>query len=134
MTALSAVRPIPDAASRGSRQQPRAFGEGRRVRVLGEGDVLIDVCSPEQAARYVNATNAEVKRRKDGSIRLVRLVPMGDDRGHAGERHGRSTVTTERVKNDWGMLVGSSFNLKHKETASDWGAAAVTIQRQSRIG
>jgi hypothetical protein len=44
----------------------------------------------------------------------IRLNSFGDDRGHVGERHGRSTVTTERVRNDAGQYVGWDRNRKHK--------------------
>src|ERR1039458_8531416 len=108
MTGPPAMRPYPDTVSRGSREkQPRAFEAGRRVRVAGEDDVLLEVCAPERLAFYLAATNAEVKRRKDGSIRLIRLRSAGDDRGHLGEDHGRSTITTERVRGEWGAIVGS---------------------------
>jgi hypothetical protein len=108
--------------SRGSRdKQPRAFGEGRGVPVVGEDDLLIDVCTPDRLKRYLTASNAEVKRRSDGSVRVVRLRADGDDRGHLGECHGRSTVTTQRVRNEWGRLVGSNVNLEHKQTCAAWG-------------
>jgi hypothetical protein len=127
MTGPPAPRPSPDTVSRGSREkQPRAFGEAGRVRVVSEDDFLIDVCPQNRLGRYLAAPNAEVKRRPDGSIRLVRLRSLGDDRGHLGENHGRSTVTTERVRNDWGVLVGGNFNLDHKATSASWGAPAVT--------
>jgi hypothetical protein len=90
------------------------------VRIVGEDDVLIAVCPPDPLERYLAAPNTEVKRRKDGSIRLIRLLPFGDDRGHLGENHGRSTVMTERVRNDWGALVGSDFNLAHKQICTRW--------------
>ena len=90
------------------------------MRVVGEDGVLIDVCPPDRLGRYLAAPNAEVKRRADGSIKLIRLRSMGDDRGHLGENHGRSTVTTERVRNDWGKLVGSDLNLKHKQSCAAW--------------
>ena len=122
-----AERPFPDTVSRGSREkQPRAFGGERGVRIVGEDDNLIDVCPPERLGRYLSAPNAEVKRRKDGSIRLIRLLSFADDRGHLGENHGRSTITTERVKNDWGTLVGN--NLKHKEICSTWGQPPIRGQ------
>jgi hypothetical protein len=91
---------------------------------VSEDDFLVDVCAPDGFQRYLSAPNAEVKRRKDGSIRLIRLRSVGDDRGHLGEDHGRSTITTERVRNDWGRLVGSDLNLKHKETCDTWGIPA----------
>jgi hypothetical protein len=128
MIQLTAARPHSDTASRGSRdKQPRALEAARRVRVVGEDDILLDVCAPDQLGRYLTAPNAEVKRRTDGSVRLIRLLSMGDDRGHLGENHGRSTVTTERVHNDWGSLVGSELNLQHKATSAAWGAPAVKL-------
>jgi hypothetical protein len=115
------VQRIPDTVSRGSRdKQPRAFGGGKGVRVVGEDDVLITVCPPEAVERYLGAPNAEVKRRVEGSIKFIRLRSVGDDRRHIGENHGRSTVTTERIRNDWGKLVGSDLNLKHKQSCAVW--------------
>jgi hypothetical protein len=128
MTGPPALLPHHDQVSRGSREkQPRAFGEGGRVRVIGEGGVLLDVCSPDCLGRYLSAPNAEVKRRADGSIRLIRLRSMGDDRGRPGEHHGRSTVTTERVRTESGAPIGSQFNLQHKKTCITWGAPAVEV-------
>jgi hypothetical protein len=125
MTGPPASRPLPDTVFRGSREkQPRAFGDRRLVRVIGEDDVLVDVCTADRLGRYLAAPNAEVKRRADGSIRLVRLLSRGDDRSHLGECHGRSTATTERVRNDWGGLVGSDTNLQHKESCKTWGRPA----------
>jgi hypothetical protein len=98
------------------------------VPVLGENDVLIDVCTADRLGGYLTAPNVEVKRRTDGSIKLVRLRSVGDDRGHQGECHGSSNVTTERVRNDWGDLVGGESNLKHKATSTTWGAPAVRIR------
>jgi len=119
----------PDTASRGSREkQPRAFEGKGRVAVVGEDNVLVDVCTPDRLERYLNAPNAQVKRRQDGSIRLVRLASAGDDRGHLGEHHGRSTVTTERVRDEWGALVGSDLNLQHKKTSAAWGPPADRIR------
>ena len=102
--------------------------------VLGENDVLIDVCTPEGLSGYLAAPNADVKRRADGSIRLVRLRSQGDDRGHQDECHGPSTVTTERVRNDWGQFVGSDRNLKHKEncpTGCNLPKAADAVDRRA---
>jgi hypothetical protein len=88
--------------------------------VVGENNLLIELCPPERLGRYLSAPNAECKRRPDGSIKLVRLREVGDDRGHLGENHGRSTVTTERVRDDSGKLVGSDLNLKHKQSCTMW--------------
>ncbi len=100
------------------------------MRIVGEDDLLIDVVTPDRLARYLAAPNAEVKRRADGSIRLVRLLSRGDDRGHLGESHGSSTVTTQRVRNDSNMLVGSDLTLEHKEVCAAWRIR----QESSRVG
>ena len=90
--------------------------------VLGENGTVVEICrTPDRLARYLLAPNAEVKIGQDGSIRMIRLLAAGDDRGQLGENHGRSTVTTERVRNDWGGLVGSDVNLKHKKSCESWG-------------
>jgi hypothetical protein len=134
MTGPPSRREVPDTVSRGSREkQPRAFEETRRVPVVGEDDVLVELCSQESIRRYLGAPNAEVKRRTDGSIRLVRLRSLGDDRGYVGERYGRSTVTTERVHNDYGELVGSAYNLQHKRNCDTWGNVSGTLRDQDPI-
>jgi hypothetical protein len=101
------------------------------VPVLGENGVLIDVCTAHRLSAYSAAPNAEVKKRADGSIKFIRLRAAGDDRGHQGECHGSSNVTTERVRNDWGNLVGGDSNLKHKATCTTWGAPAIPIQSEN---
>ena len=90
------------------------------MRILGEDDVLLAVCPPDQVDRYLRATNAEVKRRADGSIRTIRLRSVGDDRSHLGEGRGRSTITTERVRNEAGFLIGPSFHVQHKTICASW--------------
>lgn len=123
--------PLPDSVFPGSREkQPRAFDEARRVPVLGEYGVVVDICTQDTVGHYAAAPNAEVKRRTDGSIRFVRLRSLGDDRGHLGECHGRSTVTTERIRNDRGRLVGGAYNLRHKEICSAWGSLSATPEHQ----
>jgi hypothetical protein len=113
------LRLTTDTVSRGSREkQPRAFDEGRRVPVLGENDTLVDVCTPDRLGAYLAAPNVEVKRRTDGSIKLVRLRSMGDDRGHQGECHRGSIISDEHVRNDGRLLVRSHLNLKHEESFS----------------
>jgi hypothetical protein len=132
MTGPPMLRQDTETVSRGSRQkQPRAFERAGRVPVLGEGDALIDVCTPDRLKSYLTAPNAEIKRRADGSIKFIRLRSVGEDRGHFGERHGRSNVTTERVRNDLGDFVGGDFNLKHKVTDTGWRAPIIPIQSEA---
>jgi hypothetical protein len=68
----------------------------------------------EAIRRLLTAPNAVPVRKHDGDLVGIRLLSMGDDRGHSGERHGRSTVTTERVRNDNGVYIGWDRNVKHK--------------------
>jgi hypothetical protein len=121
MTVPPADWPVSGTVSRGSREkQPRAFGDERRVPIISEIDEVIDVRTQGTLDRYLVAPNAEVKRRRDGSVKYIRLRSFGDDRGHPGEKHGRSTITTERVRNDWGDLVGSELNRQHKKSCLNW--------------
>jgi hypothetical protein len=119
-----AVGCVPEAVSRGSREnEPRAFAVGRGVRVIGEDGNLIEVCPPDRLDRYLAAANADVKRRADGSIRLIRLRSTGDDHRQPRGSFGKSTITTERVRNDWGVILGSDLTLQHKKTCLTWGHA-----------
>ncbi len=61
----------------------------------------------------------------------IRLLSFGDDRGHSGEQHGCSTVTTERGRDDSGQFVGSKKNLKHKKTCDTWGDLAVKARPET---
>lgn len=130
MTGPPVVPSIPDPVSRSSRLQLRASRRGQRVPVVGADGTLIDLCPSERLSRYATAANAQIKRRHDGSIKLVRLGSVGDDRGHLGENHGRSTITTERVRNDLGELIGSNLTLKHKETSSSWRRLLLPVGRR----
>jgi hypothetical protein len=99
-------------------KQGRAFEGGGAVRVVSEGNYLVMRLHPtrdaQQIHRLLAAPNAEPLRTHSGRLVGIRLLSFGDDRGHSGERHGRSTVTTERVLNDDGILVGGDRTLKHK--------------------
>jgi hypothetical protein len=93
------------------------------VRVFGEDGYFIMRLDPSRNAedirRLLAAPNAVPVRRHAGELVGIRLLSCGDDRGHAGERHGRSTVTTERVRNDRGIYIGGDRNLKHKSANPD---------------
>src|SRR5205823_5938768 len=82
----------------------------------------------EEIRRLLAAPNAEAVRTHGGKLVAIRLRSFGDDRGHTGERHGTSIITTQRVANDSGIYVGSHLNLKHKsenvnQLATGLGAA-----------
>ena len=84
------------------------------MRIFGQNG-LVDVCtSKEQLDRYIRAPNADVVRSQDGRIQAVRLWSVGDDRGHAGERHGSSTVTTQRIRNEAGKIIAPDYAVEHK--------------------
>jgi hypothetical protein len=88
------------------------------VRVFGEAGNFIQRFDPSRDAdsirRLLAAPNAVPVRKHGGELVGIRLLSLGDDRGHAVERHGRSTVTTERVRNDHGVYIGWNRNVKHK--------------------
>ena len=118
MTEPPAVRRIPQTTFREVEKQTRAFDRGRVVRVFGEAGNLIQRLDSSRDAdtirRLMAAPNAVPVRKHGGELVGIRLLSLGDDRGHSGERHGRSTVTTERVRNDHGIYIGWSRNVKHK--------------------
>jgi hypothetical protein len=88
------------------------------VRVFSGGDYLIVKLNAsrdaEQIRRLLAAPNAVPVRKHSGRLVGIRLLSFGSDCGQSGEQHGRSTVTTERVRNDTGRLIGGNCNLKHK--------------------
>jgi hypothetical protein len=99
-------------------KQGRAVDGAGTVRVFSEGDYLVIKLNAsrdaEQIRRLLAAPNAEAVRKHSGKLVGIRLLSYGNDRGQSGERHGRSTVTTERVRNDTGGLIGGDLNLKHR--------------------
>lgn len=42
-------------------------------------------------------------------------------------------VTTERVRNDTGLYVGTDKNVEHKETCETWGNLAVDVRRETAL-
>lgn len=101
----------------------RAFDGRTTVRVFGDAGNFIQALDPARGAaeirRLLAAPNAVAVRKHSGELVGIRLLSLGDDRGHAGEYPGRSTVTTERVRNDRGIYIGADWNLKHKGDRSD---------------
>jgi hypothetical protein len=107
-----------ETSRRWDEKQGRVFEVGKAVRVVSENGFLVARLDPlrdaEQIRRLLDAPNAAPIEKHDGRLAGIRLLSVGDDRGHSGERHGSSVVTTERVRNDDGILVGSGRTLKHK--------------------
>lgn len=118
MTGPPAERPNTQPSIRLDEKQGRAFDGAGSVRVFGAGDFFIvrlnSSRDAEQIRRLLAAPNAEAVRKHGGRLTGIKLLSFGNDWGQSGERHGRSTITTERVRNDDGRLIGSSGNLKHK--------------------
>lgn len=89
------------------------------MRVVSDNGFLVARLDPlrdaEQIRRLLDAPNAAPIQKAEGKLAGIKLLSVADDRGRAGERHGSSVVTTERVRNDDGILVGSDLTLKHKE-------------------
>ena len=88
------------------------------MRVFGDAGTFIQRLDPLRDVgairRLLAAPNAVPVRKHGGELVGIRLLSLGDDRGHSGELHGRSTVTTERVRNDHGIYIGGDLNVKHK--------------------
>ena len=113
-----ANRPLVKPSFRQDEKQGREFERGGAVRVFGEDGYFIARLDQnrdsEQIRKLLAAPNGKPVRKHGGKLVGIRLLSLGDDRGHACERHGSSTVTTERVRNDHGVYVGGDWNLKHK--------------------
>ena len=118
MTGPPASRRNAQTTFREAKKQARAFESGGAVRVVSENGYFITRLNAsrdaEEIRRLLGAPNAVPVRSHGGKLEGIRLLSFGDDRGHSGERHGTSIVTTERVVNDFGVYVGSDVNLKHK--------------------
>jgi hypothetical protein len=112
------ARTSAQTSSRLDEKQGRAFEGARGVRVLGAGGYFIATLNSlrdaEQIRRLLDAPNAQPVCSHRGDLKAIIVFSFGDDRGAPGERHGRSTITTERVRSDAGELIGSHCNLKHK--------------------
>jgi len=111
---------VPDTSIRIDEKQTRAADGKRRVPVIDSVGRLVTVIrEPRAIAKYLSAPNAEPVRDRRGQLRAIKLASLADDRGKAGERHGRSLVTTERCKNQRGEYIGTPTTLKHKLDRSD---------------
>lgn len=106
----------------------REFERGRAVRVVSETGFFVarlnSTREAEQIRRLLAAPNAVPILQHDGALVGIRLMSVADDQGNAGEQHGSSICTTERVRNDGGQYVGSDMNLKHKNSCNTWGRSA----------
>lgn len=132
MSSPPAVRRETRTTFREVGKQARAFERGRSVRVVSESGYFIRQLDRERDAgvieRLLAAPNAMPVRKHGGELTGIQLLSVGDDRGHSGERHGRSTVTTERVRNDQGFYVGGSWHLQHKsnpEQTARWNGGGL---------
>jgi hypothetical protein len=129
MTAPPAARPLVKPSVRRDEKKGRASEGGGVVRVFSEYGYFITCLNPsrdsEQIRHLLDAPNAVPVLKHGGKLVAIKLLSFGDDRGHAGERHGRSTITTERVRNDYGVYVGSDRNLKHKSESVNHGCPEV---------
>jgi len=118
MIRLPATGLVCKTSIRRDEKQGRAFEGGGAVRVFGENNFFIKRldCSRDliEIRRLLDAPNAVEVRTHSGRLVGIRLLAFADDRGHSGEHHGSSIVSTERVRNDYGSFVGSDKTLKHK--------------------
>jgi len=131
------------ASIRQDEKKGRESEGGGAVRVVGEDGFFIArldrARDAEQLHRILKAPNAEPVRNHAGRLVGIRLLSVGDDRGHVGERHGRSTATTERIYSDSGELIGTHRTLQHKvKVCSHWndnsgtGLQNTTVSTRSR--
>ena len=118
MTRSQPARHRVETSIRQDEKQSRAVDGTGTVRVFGPGGYVIvtlnSLRDAEQIRRLLAAPNAVPVWTHGGKLVGIRFLSFGDERGQSGERHGRSTVTTERVRNDAGGLIGGDLNLKHK--------------------
>ena len=133
MTSPPGARPNSQTTFRGAAKQARESEGGGGVRVFSVTGFLVARLHQSRDAgqirRLLAAPNSVAVRTNSGRLAGIRLLSFGDDRGRSGERHGRSTVTTERVRNDAAQYVGSEKNVKHKEICKAWGS---NIERTNR--
>lgn len=110
-------------------EKGRAFERGKTVRVVSETGFFLarldSIREAEQIRRLLAAPNAVPVLQHGGALVAIRLMSLADDRCHAGERHGNSKYTTERVRNDSGQYVGTDTNLQHKKSCATWGDVAM---------
>lgn len=83
------------------------------------GRLVVAIHEPSEIAKHLSAPNAEAVRNYHGQLCAIRLASFGNDRGHSGECHGNSIVTTERCKNVRGEYIGTLNTLKHKMDRTD---------------
>jgi hypothetical protein len=118
MNSPPTARSVTQTSIRQDEKRGRASECGGAVRVFSEYGYLVERLNPsrdaERIRRLLAAPNAVPVRTHGGRLVGIRLLSFGDDRGHSGERHGTSIITTERVVNDQGVYVGSDRALKHK--------------------
>src|SRR5213078_4200403 len=99
MTEPPASRRNTKPSLRRDEKQGRAFEGGGTVRVVGENGFFIkrlnSSLDAEHIRRLIAAPNAVPVRTHGGKLVGIRRLSVGDDRGHPGEQHGSSTLTTE---------------------------------------
>jgi hypothetical protein len=118
MTKPAAATPPSQTSLRRDEKQGRVFERSGVVRVTSENEFLVETLRWGRDSRRIRclleASNSLPVWTHGGKLVSIRLKSFGDDRGHSGEGHGTSTSTTERVRNDNGILVGHDRILKHK--------------------
>jgi hypothetical protein len=130
MTGPPAAQPETKTSLRRDEKRGRAFEGGGAVRVVSEGNYLVmrlhPTCDAQQIDRLLAAPNAEPLRTHSGRLVGIRLLSFGDERGHSGEGHGSSIITTQRLQNDNGILIGGHRTLKHKAENANHGSPPPT--------
>ena len=118
-------------------KQARAFEGSGAVRIFGEDGFFVarlhSTRDAEEIRRLLAAPNAEPVRTHGGKLTGIRLLSLGDDRGHSPERHGNSRRT---LLGDTPASVGNSESLyHHNDRACDsWSRARYCHEQRKQIG
>jgi hypothetical protein len=109
MNSPPAARPDTQPSIRLDEKQGRVEVVGRGVRIVSASGAIV---TNDQGTirRYLNAANAQPIRSHAGRLVAIKVHSFGDDRGHSGEQHGRSTITTRME-----ALSGSISVCQHKQ-------------------
>jgi hypothetical protein len=85
MSGPPATKPESKTTIREVAKQTRAFAVAGRVRVINHEGAVIDICAPDRLQRYLDAPNVELIHAHGGKLVAIKLLSVGDDRGHLGE-------------------------------------------------
>lgn len=84
---------------------------------------LLSYMSEAKCEEYLAAGTARAVRSKNGSLRrlyrLPRVRPYGTAGAAVAAMHGAASRTTERIRNDVGILISPPLIREHREVRKD---------------